>query len=235
MLQITVEYSRSPPKIFVQRLRRFCLDGQNSPNCEVSLQWEQAAPDPQQPPRPPPAYHGGINTITSRLQYILQSTAHEGIVSILNIQYSGERTTACTVSALPVSSQRLQTFYRTPVTLTQPTTRRGTYSIDSSSSREHLSLLLSRTQSLCGGVHTAVLLASRATPCSTKLNHVIPDTCITSFGCVFRCVRASKKAPERSFFFAVLKLLAVAIFFGPATPLLFERCSLKGNAAVHKG
>ena len=60
ILQITVEYSRPPPQVFVQRLRTFCLDGQNCPNCEVSLVWEQAVAEPQQPPRPPSAYTGGI-------------------------------------------------------------------------------------------------------------------------------------------------------------------------------
>ena len=47
MLQITVEYSRQPPQIFVQRLRRFCLDRQNSPNCEVALDWIEATIAPQ--------------------------------------------------------------------------------------------------------------------------------------------------------------------------------------------
>ena len=46
MLQITVEYSRTPPQIFVSRLRKFCLDQQNVPRCHISLQWVQATSPP---------------------------------------------------------------------------------------------------------------------------------------------------------------------------------------------
>ena len=134
MLQITVEYSRPPPQVFVQWLRRFCLDQQNSPNCQVALHLEQAAPDPQQPPRPPPASYGGIFTVTLKHKIsinILQSTdTHEGTVLIPSARYSGERITASTVFALRVSSQCPQTFSMAPVTLIRLMTRRGTGSID---------------------------------------------------------------------------------------------------------
>ena len=134
-LQITVEYSRPSPQVFVQRLRRFCLDRQNSPNCQVArLHWEQAAPDPQQPPRPPPASYGGIFTVTLKHKIsinLLQSTdTHEGTVYIPSARYSGERITASSVFALRVSSQCPQTFSMAPVILIQQMTRRGTGSID---------------------------------------------------------------------------------------------------------
>ena len=62
MLQITVEYSRPPPQIFVARLRRFCLDKQNSPNCQVSLNWEQATLQTQPPAQPSGVSCRGIYT-----------------------------------------------------------------------------------------------------------------------------------------------------------------------------
>ena len=84
MQQITVEYSRQPPQIFVERLRRLCLDRQNSPNCEVALDWIEATIAPQQPFRQPPAYHGGTSIIitdTFSKTNVLQSTdTHVGIV-----------------------------------------------------------------------------------------------------------------------------------------------------------
>ena len=84
MLQITVEYSRQPPQIFVQWLRRFCLDRQNSPNCEVALDWMEATIASQQPFRQPPAYHGGTSIIItdtlSRSNVLHSTDTHVGII-----------------------------------------------------------------------------------------------------------------------------------------------------------
>ena len=47
MLQITVEYTRTPPLSFVSKLRQFVIDNRDPPGCHVSLHWVEK---PQEPP-----------------------------------------------------------------------------------------------------------------------------------------------------------------------------------------
>ena len=45
MLQITVEYTRTPPQVFISKLRQFCTENRDPPGCHVSLHLVKA-PEP---------------------------------------------------------------------------------------------------------------------------------------------------------------------------------------------
>jgi len=47
MLQITVEYSSTPPQVFVSHMRQFCMDHQST-NCHISLEWEKKPIPPRE-------------------------------------------------------------------------------------------------------------------------------------------------------------------------------------------
>ena len=45
MLQITVEYTRTPPQVFISKLRQFCTENRDPHGCHMSLHWVKA-PEP---------------------------------------------------------------------------------------------------------------------------------------------------------------------------------------------
>ena len=46
ILQITVEYNRTPPQIFISQLRQFVRDHQHPPGCHLTLEWVKAPEEP---------------------------------------------------------------------------------------------------------------------------------------------------------------------------------------------
>ena len=46
MLQITVEYTRMPPQVFLSQMWEFVREHQHPPGCHISLEWVKAPEEP---------------------------------------------------------------------------------------------------------------------------------------------------------------------------------------------